>query len=325
MGNELNEITDFEIRVIGSQPKNAAPVASENNSPKLQKATLAEPAPEPKKPEHKPPRAKWPWIIILFLLAGIFLWFSIRYFANKENEKEIFLPEESVFEPVEEIALPHPLQKWVESLDTLKIKGTAVKDTIINDIPLRIFVPRNATPRLEVGYDCLKEKDKNILFFQAADVRADNKKIVGAFVLRGEPLSRGLSKRGFCSIIDDQVTVGVADNSPLFEEATEKNGYFFRQYPLVDKGKIVENELKNKALRRSLCELYGQIVVVETQSPESMHDFSQALVDLDVHNAIYLVGSVYSIGWCKTLEGEEIPYGQWNKRREKNVSFIVWS
>lgn len=309
MGNELKEITDFEIRVIGSQPQKSAP---------------AEPAPKPERPETKPPRAKWPWIIILFLFAGVFLWFSIKYISNKEKKEDLFPPEESVFEPVEEIVLPHPLQEWMESLEKVELKGTAVKDTVINDIPLRIFVPKNAVPRLEVGYDCLKEKEKNILFFQAADVRADNHKIVGAFVLRGEPMSRGLSKRGFCSIIDNQITVGVADNSPLFEEATEKNGYFFRQYPLVDKGKIVENELKNKALRRSLCELYGQIVVVETQSPESMHDFSQALVDLDVLNAIYLVGS-YSIGWCKTLEGEEIPYGQWNKRREKNVSFIVWS
>lgn len=30
------------------------------------------------------------------------------------------------------------------------------------------------------------------------------------------------------------MTVGVDDNSPLFEEATEKGGYFFRQFPLVD-------------------------------------------------------------------------------------------
>lgn len=31
------------------------------------------------------------------------------------------------------------------------------------------------------------------------------------------------------------------DNSPLFEAATEKGGYFFRQYPLVDNGVLVDN------------------------------------------------------------------------------------
>lgn len=302
MNKELNEITEFEIRVIGS----------------------AAPKPEPKKPKPKPPRAKWPWAIVLLLLGSIILCFFLRNKQIEEAKEDIFLPEESAFEPVEETPQPHPLQTWIESLDSVKTKGTAVKDTIINDIPLRIFVPLNTVPRLEVGYRCIDEKKKNILLFQAADVRADNKKIVGAFVLRGEPLSRGLSKQGYCGIIGDKVTIGVADNSPLFEEATEHNGYFFRQYPLVDNGKIVENEQKNKTIRRSLCELYGRTVVVETSTAESFHDFSQALVDLDVRNAIYLVGSL-SIGWCRDLEGNETQYGQWNIRRYKNVSFIVWS
>lgn len=308
MIKELNEITDFEIRVIGSQPSNM--MAEES-------------VPAPERPEPKPPRAKWIWLIFILLLIGIALWYSISYRLNTDIEEKTFPPEESFFEPVEETVLPHPLQEWIASLETVEKRGTAVKDTIINDIPLRIFVPKNAAPKLEVGYDCLDKKEENILFFQAADVRADNGKIVGAFVLKGEPLSWGLSKRGYCSIIDGQVTVGVADNSPLFEEATERDGYFFRQYPLVKESKIVENELKNKSLRRSLCDLYGHTVVVETRSQESMHDFSQALVDLDVRNAIYLVGS-YSIGWCQTLDGEQMEYGQWNKRKAKNVSFIVW-
>lgn len=72
--------------------------------------------------------------------------------------------------------------------------------------------------------------DKSIILAtQAADVRADNGKIVGAFVVKGKPYSWGLS------------------NSPLFEEATEKGGYFFRQYPLVDKGVLVGNEPKGNS------------------------------------------------------------------------------
>ena len=56
----------------------------------------------------------------------------------------------------------------------------------------------------------------------------------------------GLSKKGYVSIIEDKITVGVADNSPLFEEATEKGGYFFRQYPLVNNGVgyMYENYIK---------------------------------------------------------------------------------
>jgi hypothetical protein len=176
---------------------------------------------------------------------------------------------------------------------------------------------------LEVGYGVTKKCQNSILFFQAADVRADNGKIVGAFVLQGKPLSWGLSKRGFCAVVDGNVTIGVADNSPLFEKATEEEGDFFRQYPLVDNGRLVENELKNKSIRRALCEINAHIVVVETQSVESMHDFSQALVDLGAQNAIYLVGSS-AMGWSMDIHGNGTKMGLWDPRKIKNISFIVW-
>ena len=50
-------------------------------------------------------------------------------------------------------------------------------------------------------------------------MRADNGGIVGAFVLKGEPKAWGLSKCGYCASIDGKVTIGVADNSPLFGHA----------------------------------------------------------------------------------------------------------
>ena len=91
-------------------------------------------------------------------------------------------------------------------------------------------------------------------------------------MLKGKPLAWGLSKKGYCAIIDGKVTIGTAENSPLFEEATEKEGYFFRQYPLVDRGTLVESELKNKTMRKALCDRDGQIFVAVSQTDESMHD-----------------------------------------------------
>jgi hypothetical protein len=189
---------------------------------------------------------------------------------------------------------------------------------------LRVYAPLNSTPHLEIGYKIADNRESSILFFQAADVRADNGKIVGAFVLHGKPLSWGLSKRGYCAIINGEVTVGVADNSPLFEKATDENGDFFRQYPLVDNGKLVESELKSKAIRRALCEVEGHIVVVETQTIESMHDFAQALVDIGTTNAIYLVGSS-AMGWSMDAAGNGTKMGLWDPRKIKNISFIVWA
>ena len=116
----------------------------------------------------------------------------------------------------------------------------------------------------------------------------------------------------------------MADNSPLFEKATDENGDFFRQYPLVDNGKLVESELKSKAIRRALCEVEGHVVVVETQTIESMHDFAQALVDIGTTNAIYLVGSS-AMGRSMDAAGNGTKMGLWDPRKIKNISFIVWA
>ena len=264
------------------------------------------------------PKRKRGWIILAAaLVIGVVA--SIIAFSSARSQEE-----EGIFEKSARQVIPHPLRGWMQSLDSITDICVITKDTTINDIPMRLYVPLNMTPRLEVGYKCIDDTTNNMLLFQAADVRADNKKIVGAFVLRGKPLSWGLSKKGYCGIIGDQVTIGVADNSPLFEQATEVGGYFFRQYPLVSDGMLVENDLKSQSTRRGLCELEGRVVVAETFTPESLHDFSQALVDLGTTNAIYLVGSS-AIGWHRTMDGLGIASGQWEPRVYKNVSFIVWS
>lgn len=265
------------------------------------------------------PRRKYGWIIISsIVLIGVAT--AVLLLSSRHRDEL----EEGVFEQLDSQSIPHPLRGWIHSLDSITDKCVITKDTTVNDISMRLYVPLNMTPRLEVGYKCIDDTTHNMLLWQAADIRADNQKIVGAFVLRGQPLSWGLSKKGYCGIIGDKVTIGVADNSPLFEQATEEGGYFFRQYPLVSNGSLVENELKSQSTRRGLCELEGKVVVVETFTPESLHDFSQALVDIGTTNAIYLVGSS-AIGWHRNVEGVGIPSGQWEPRVYKNVSFILWS
>lgn len=282
-------ISDSEIRVIGSN--------------------------------NQPPKTPFPWRLVALIIALVAAIGLVTWVLWPKSDSE---PDEpGVFEQETVIEQPHPLRDWLISLDTINACATATRDITINDIPLRVYAPLNSTPHLEVGYGITNHREDYILFFQAADVRADNKKIVGAFVQKGKPLSWGLSKRGFCAIINGKVTVGVADNSPLFEQATDENGDFFRQYPLVDNGKLVESELKSKAIRRALCDIDSNIVVVESQTIESMHDFAQALVDLGTTNAIYLVGSS-AMGWCIDAEGNEIKMGLWDAKAFKNVSFIAW-
>lgn len=302
MGKNEYDIKDTEFRIIGqSSPVVDAPQNS---------------------------RRSWLWIlvgaVVLVALGWLVFGGSSEDIQTPSEEAEI---EEVVFEPMNEVKIPEEFQEPLKPLgdysDTTLVKPYTehLRDTI-NDIPIDIYIPHNAVPELMVGVPNLHDKSI-VLTTQAADIRADNGKIVGAFVMNGEPLSWGLSKKGYCGIIDGKVTVGVSENSPLFEEATEKGGHFFRQYPLVDNGVLVENEPKGKSIRKALCDRNGEIMVIMTQSPESFHDFAQALVDMKIDNAIYLVGST-SFGYFRDrYDHLAIIYNK-HGRGYRNENFIVW-
>lgn len=255
--------------------------------------------------------------IVCVIIAGVLIFaFWPRRTDETADPVVVFEPENAVVPEHEE-----PV-KWLgEYSEPTKAYTEHIRDTI-NDIPLDIYIPHNAVPELMVGVPDIFDKSI-VMATQAADIRADNGKIVGAFVVNGKPLSWGLSKKGYCGIIDGKLTVGVADNSPLFEEATEKGGYFFRQYPLVDNGVLVENEPKGKSIRKALCDRNGEIMIIMTQTPESFHDFAQALVDMKIDNAIYTVGSTsYGYFRDKYDHFEQI----YEKRRGgyKYENFIIW-
>lgn len=305
--NELEDIRDDQIRVIGSGVR-------------------------------KKPLLRRRWVrVSLFLLALAVIVFLALLWGGKSRKQSVDESvaaveevEPALFEPVE---VSVELEETVQTIalgnrtDSIAPGYVEFRDTLINDIPLRLFIPHNADMSLHIGK--MDYGDTTVVYAaQAADVRADNGGIVGAFVLKGEPLAWGLSKKGYCASINGVVSVGVADNSPLFEQATEQGGYFFRQYPLVSDGVIVENEPKGKSIRRGICDRRGEIFMVETGSAESFHDFSQALVDLGVDQAVYLVGSS-AYGWAVNESGDVYEFGDRNyyggrRKQPKNTSYIVW-
>lgn len=266
-------------------------------------------------------RNRWTIGSIAFAVVVAVALFFLFSPGREETKSDEETP--SYFEPEPEPApATHAIDRLGICPDSVTTPYTQIIDTTINDIPLRIHIPHGGIPSLQVG--ALNENDSTIIFVaQAADIRRDNRKIVGAFVLKGEPLAWGKAKTGYCAIINDTIAIGIAENTPLFERATETGGYFFRQYPLVDNGKLVDNEPKNKSIRRSLCDRNGEIIIVETLSNESFHDFAQALEDLDVTHAIYLVGSL-SYGWSTDVQGNRHTFGRKSYRMPANTSYILW-
>lgn len=199
-----------------------------------------------------------------------------------------------------------------------------VVDTVADGVPLKILFPVNARPRLVVGRDNALRDTTCALVVQAADVRGDNGEINGAFVLDGRILSRGSAKSGFCAIIDGKIAIGVATATPLFETAVEQSGSFFRQYPLVVGGQIVENKPKGRSYRKALAEIGGRTAVIMSGERITFHDFSRSLVNVGVSNAIYLVGSESEGLYRDGIGCSPVRFGNPTDPRWDNVNFIVW-
>lgn len=293
MINRIDEIQDDELRIIGRHSDSK----------------------DTRKPQ------KWFWVLMAVLIvAAVAVAVVLPRKPSPGNDPGVFDPS-TVVEPTD--AIKEKVEPLGNYTDTTSKAYTEHLKLTINDIPLDIYIPHNATPSLSIGTPDIF--DKNIVFVtQAADIRADNGKINGAFVLAGQPMAWGLSKKGYVGIIDDKITVGVADNSPLFEEATEKGGYFFRQYPLVDNGVLVDNEPKGKAIRKAICDRSGEIIVVMSITPESFHDFAQALVDLQVDNAVYLVGSD-SYGYFRDKYDHFTQIYEKRRGGYKYENYILWT
>ena len=190
MADKEKDIRDDEFRVIGHTPKTDS-TASEKKRKNILVALVSA------------------LIVIAIGLIVILNW-------PKGDADE---PVDGVFEDTPVVTAPveaNPLGMTTDRTFTERL------DTVINDVRLSVYIPHNATPVLYVGNPDAEAR-KGILAFQAADIRRDNRKILGAFVLKGRPLAWGLSKKGYCAIIDGKVTIGVSENSPLFEEATEQD------------------------------------------------------------------------------------------------------
>lgn len=291
MSLKPNEITDDEIRIISPRD------------------------PKPQKRGKRLLRIYLPVIAAVVLIGALTALLVGRHEADGDSD-----PAE--VERQQPVAAQEHLAETQQPLAAKPQASTAVRDTTVNNKGLLILTPLNATPRLAIGAEQLNDT-AIILATQAADIRKDNGQIAGTFVAEGELISKGEAKAGFCSIVNGELTIGIADATPMFEQALTQNGYFFRQYPLVVGGQIIENKPKGKAIRKALAEVDGRISVVVSRQALTFNDFSRLLADAGIRNAIYLVGSS-SYGFYKNGDNHRTMLGFETVPVDENINYIIW-
>lgn len=295
-----SDINDDEIRIISSFKKPAQPL-----------------------PDDPEPRFPW-WALVavaVIIVVALALVLTGRHTSAYEDDEpgEVRITETTeITETPEPATVESPTSEAAEAAAPY----TSLTDTVVGGRRLTVLQPRNAVARLVIG-DSILDADGPVLVAQAADVCRDNRQIAGAYVVNGEMISRGKAKSGFCAIIGNEITVGVAQTTPLLERATEENGFFFRQYPLVYEGEIIENRLRNRSKRKALALLNDEVVVVLSHERLSLLDFSQALVDLGVKNAIYLTGSSAYLK-AKLEDGRIYEFGERAPNSYAGSNYIFW-
>lgn len=259
------------------------------------------------KRKHDP----WKWLLVLAILA-ILIVVAILYIKEDSS-----IPEEEISEEVSE-----EMVMEVPPLANDSLPSVVMRKDSINDVVLDIYALHNLEARLSLS---LPEKTDTAVRFvlQAADIRKDNKQILGDFVLDGEQLSRGKRKTGYCAIVDGKVTLGNSDSDEMKDHCIERRGDFFRQYPLVMDGEVIINALKGKANRRALARQGDDLYVVMSRNRESLYDFSEALADMGFTDALYLVGGT-SYGWCR-IGSETYDLGVRKGNPFPNANYIVFS
>jgi len=265
---------------------------------------------------------KWLWLILAVIVASGIAYAVLRFLPEKvniqiggNNDEQTEQPAEIDNEPTEEV------------IDLTSNKSLEVLDTMVNGIKIRLLVPPvGCMPRLRMGYDVLKDTATTMLCLAAADA-GRNDKIIGNYVIDGKLISKGLSKKGFCAIIGDSVTIGMSESSPLFERAVNDSGSFFRQRALVYNDSIVINKQRGQFLCRALClNKEGRLFVVQCLKRCSYYDFSQLLKDIGVEQAISLQSAKNAKGWYHDGNGKCILLGDWESREyPKSANYIVWS
>jgi uncharacterized protein YigE (DUF2233 family) len=164
----------------------------------------------------------------------------------------------------------------------------------VNDVPMHIYLLDNMEASLTMDSTIIDDQlhTRMMMVVLATDIREDNKKPVGDFVVNGEKIARGKSREGYCAIVHGRISIGRSENDDVMNYCIQEGGSFFREYPLVINGEICKNKIRGKRIRRALVQQEGNIYVIESENKESIYDFSEAIRDLGAKDAIYLPAGI---------------------------------
>ena len=152
----------------------------------------------------------------------------------------------------------------------------------------------------------------------------DKKEIIGDFIVDGKVVEKSNWRAGFMAIVDGNVQIGIDRSSKISNYVRENEGSMFRQLALVSAGISCDKQfiLKGKVTRCAYArERNGNLYFVETESPETLYGFADALKEYGFTDAIYITGGKQPNLFHRTEDG--IAHGHYID--DKPHELIVWT
>ena len=152
----------------------------------------------------------------------------------------------------------------------------------------------------------------------------DRKEIIGDYVLNGKVIEKSDWRAGFMAIVDGNAQIGIDRSNKIRKHVQENGGSMFRQLALVSAGIRCNNQfiLKGKVTRCA----YGRdrdnkLHYIETENPETLYGFADALIEYGFIDAIYVTGGKQPDLFYRTEDG--ISHGSYID--DKSHEMIVWT
>lgn len=133
-----------------------------------------------------------------------------------------------------------------------------------------------------------------VLFMRSADYHPDGS-VIGTMVLDGERIKskNGTERLGYVALSKDGKPVtGVSESDRVADYVSGSGGSFFRQYVLLSDGTLPSDfHLHGKVERAAIGRMAdGTLYYIVTRHKETMYDFSDAMREYGVVDAIYITG-----------------------------------
>lgn len=259
------EFRDDEIEILGPRtPRSERGTGREEPSPKSSRRWL-----------------QWCLLALLLVLVAVaaYFWLSRGY---KPQTPSPFVEKKQEFNE-----LQHKVEQ-ASPLDSILEARIVREEKVVNDLKLNIYLLQNLKAGLSVGLPHDSIKSELLMLIQATDVRGDNGDILGECVIDGKALTRGKKPLGYVALLSGKISLGVDSTSTMYESLQMAGGSMFRQYSLVSKARMQSNNIKGQNYRRALAIRGEQLYLIESADKLSVHDFSEALQDLGLDEAIFL-------------------------------------